>query len=137
MTAAPNPGRGRPVTFDQAAQDTYLTLIATGTRLGDAAAQCGIDRTTPHHLARRNTVFADRWRDAKTAGQARREKPKGPVHGRAGTYTNHACRCPPCTTAATQARANAPDRKPPPIRRLPAPHTSPAETELLMLADVS
>ncbi|MFK8851287.1 hypothetical protein [Streptomyces sp. Ac-502] len=130
-------GRGRPATFDQAAQDTYLNLITSGIRLGDAAARCGIDRTTPHHLARRDTAFADRLRDAKTAGRAVRTAPENLRHGDPSTYTNHACRCPPCTTAATRARANAPDRKPTPVHRLPAPQNPPAETKLLMLADVS
>jgi hypothetical protein len=28
-----------------------------------------------------------------------------PVHGTASTYSNHSCRCPDCTAAATAARA--------------------------------
>ncbi|MFJ8677187.1 hypothetical protein [Streptomyces sp. NPDC093589] len=129
MTAGP--ARGRPCTFDEHAQDAYLALLATGTRIGDAADKLGISRRTPTQLAGRDRAFAARLANAKQAGRTARIP-----HGTAGGYTNHACRCRPCTTAAVHSRSNSPDRKGADIHHLPDTQQPTATTKFLTLADV-
>ena len=103
MTAHSSPalGRGRPVVFDADAQDTYLQLVASGVRMGDAAAKAGMSPRAVSHLAHRDRAFADRLAAAKTAGRETRVP-----HGTPGGYDNWDCRCRPCTTAASNARAH-------------------------------
>ena len=125
-------GRGRPVIFDEPAQDEYLRLLAAGVRVGDAADKVGISRRTPTQLASRDRQFAARLATAKTTGRSARIP-----HGTAGGYNNHACRCPRCRAAATRARATAPDRKPHNIHHLPDTQHTAGETKLPMLARVS
>ena len=133
-------GRGRPPIFDQAAQDAFLNLVASGVRIGDAADKLGISRRTPTQLAARNPGFAPRLAAAKAAGRHQRIP-----HGTAGGYNNHQCRCPRCTAAATAARTkhraktaqhDGPDTTAH-IHPLPIPQPHTATTKLLMLADVS
>ncbi|MFD7922583.1 hypothetical protein ACFV3R_25565 [Streptomyces sp. NPDC059740] len=119
-------GRGRPVKFDESTQGAYLKLVAEGVRLGEAADRCGISRRTPTQLATRNPDFADRLAQAKTAGRTWRAEHL--VHGRASTYNLHACRCTPCTTAATTARRTHSHTTPQPHRTaqiLTLPRTNP------------
>ncbi|MFI7096800.1 hypothetical protein [Streptomyces lydicus] len=127
----------RPVIFDETAQDTYLALIASGVPLGDAATKLGISRRTPNQLKTRDRAFAQRLSAAKTAGTAaRRAAPRPLIHGRPGTYNHHKCRCTPCTTAASHARSNAPDRKHATIHPLPAPQPPADPAKFPVLADV-
>ncbi|BCK73971.1 hypothetical protein Srufu_079240 (plasmid) [Streptomyces libani subsp. rufus] len=129
-------GRGRPVVFDEPAQAELLRLVADGVRLGEAAAKVGVGRDTPGQLARRNRGFAAALADAKTIGRAVRFAPERLPHGVVSTYTNHGCRCRPCTAAATRARSNSPDRKHADIHHLPDPQPPTATTKFPVLADV-
>ncbi|MFF9787236.1 hypothetical protein [Streptomyces nigrescens] len=138
----PAPGRGRPPIFDQAAQDAFLNLVASGVRIGDAADKLGISRRTPTQLAARNPSFAPRLAAAKAAGRDHRIP-----HGTAGGYNNHACRCSRCTAAATAARTrhrattaptaehDGPDRTAH-IHPLRVPQPTTATTKFSVLADV-
>ncbi|PBC72343.1 MULTISPECIES: hypothetical protein [unclassified Streptomyces] len=132
-------GRGRPVTFDQAAQVEFLRLVASGVRIGDAADKLGISRRTPTQLAARNPGFAQRLAAAKAAGRDNRIP-----HGTAGGYNNHGCRGPRCTAAATAARTrhrqatvqhDGPDRTAQ-VHPLPIPQPHTATTKFAVLADV-
>lgn len=133
-------GRGRPVTFDEPAQDEYLRLLATGVRVGDAADKIGISRRTPTQLATRDAQFARKLADAKTTGRTARIP-----HGTPGGYNNHGCRGPRCTAAATAARAkhraatteHNDANTTAQVHPLPAPQPTTRVTELLMLAEVS
>lgn len=125
-------GRGRPPIFDEAAQDTFLGLIAQGVRVADAATKVGVARKTPAQLAARNSSFANRLTAAKASGRTKRLP-----HGTAGGYTNWNCRCPRCTHASSRARSNSPDRKPAPTLTLTATQPTTATTKFLMLAEVS
>ena len=129
-------GRGRPVIFDEPAQTEFLRLVADGVHIGEAAAKCGVARKTPGQLAARSQAFARQLAAAKTTGREARFAPERLPHGRASTYNNHACRCGPCTTAATHARSNAADRKGAQVLPLPDTQQAAEETEFLMLADV-
>jgi hypothetical protein len=88
------------VVFDADAQDTYLQLVASGVRMGVAAAKAGTSPRAVSHLAHRDRGFADRLAAAKTAGREARIP-----HGTPGGYDNYDCRCRPCTVAASNARA--------------------------------
>lgn len=99
-------GRGRPSLFTDDLQAQYLDLVAAGVRLGAAALKLGMDRRRITYAKNTQPAFARRLADARARGRTARLP-----HGRPGTYTNHGCRCPPCTTAATRARAQAPDRR--------------------------
>lgn len=96
-------GRGRPgaaESFNAERQDAYLALVASGIRLGSAAAEVGIPRRTISGLARRDLDFADRLDEAKARGRETRIP-----HGEPKGYDSYGCRCGPCTKASSQARA--------------------------------
>lgn len=95
-------GRGRPPaaeSFTAERQDAYLSLVASGVRLGVAAAEVGIPRRTISALARRDLDFADRLDEAKARGRETRIP-----HGEPKGYDSYGCRCGPCTKASSQAR---------------------------------
>lgn len=97
---APAYGRGRPPVFDTERQTVFLELVASGTRIGEAAAKTRIARRTINALAARDDQFAERLNAAKARGRAARIP-----HGTPGGYDNWDCRCGPCTKAASAARA--------------------------------
>jgi hypothetical protein len=88
------------VVFDADAQDTYLGLVASGVRMGVAAAKAGTSPRAVSHLAHRDRQFAQRLATAKRQGREARIP-----HGDPDGYDNYDCRCRPCTTAASKARA--------------------------------
>jgi hypothetical protein len=94
-------GRGRPLLFDTALREQYLTAVTTGMRLGDAAHHVGININLPHQHARTDPAFAEALDHARTLGKKTRDNNKPHDESR---YTNQACRCTTCRTAATAAR---------------------------------
>ncbi|MFD4795921.1 hypothetical protein ACWFRT_13460 [Streptomyces anulatus] len=94
-------GRGRPTMFEPAAQAAYIDLLRHGARLGEAADQLGISRTTPTRHARTDPEFAAAVKDARAAGaKVRRE---GVPHDEY-RYNVLGCRCPDCGLAARLGR---------------------------------
>jgi hypothetical protein len=94
-------GRGRPVLFDTALREQYLAAVTSGMRLGDAARHCGININLPRTHARTDPAFAEALDHARTLGKKTRDNNKPHDESR---YTNQACRCGTCRTAATAAR---------------------------------
>lgn len=94
-------GRGRPPTFLQAERDTYLTAVAAGLPLPDAATLAGITPQWANRVAAADPAFRSARDLAKKRGkQARIDRLPHDEY----RYNHHKCRCIICTTAATHAR---------------------------------
>lgn len=140
---APRRGRGRPLVFDPALRTRYLTLIAEGMPLGNAATTVGISLRLPTLTAQRDPTFATLFLTAKQAGRAVRAEAK--EHGLT-RYKHYGCHCGICTKAATTQRAHAPSRttspdrtepqEPPPATLIPMPELK-SSTSLLLLVRAS
>jgi hypothetical protein len=94
-------GRGRTSRFTTALRQEYLDAIAQGMRLGDAADHVGIHRNVAARATRVEPEFAAALADARAVGKKIRDDQKEHNESR---YTNQACRCTRCRTAATAAR---------------------------------
>lgn len=135
-------GRGRPVSFDQAARDRYLAAVAAGLPLADAAHTAGITPQWANRVAATDPSFDTARQLAKKQGKQARVEALPHDEYR---YIHHGCRCTDCTAAATTARTarrhrddpDTPTVNPPPPRQVidlpqhPA-HHGPSEAPLLL-----
>ncbi|MEW2393106.1 hypothetical protein AB0933_32570 [Streptomyces venezuelae] len=135
-------GRGRPVNFDQTAREQYLTAVASGLPLADAAATVGITPQWANRVAATDPSFHTARDLAKKEGK--RVRAEQLAHGEY-RYNHHGCRCGICCTEASQARterrhaaaadATAAEPQPPPeVIDLPqlAPGRGPSEAPPLL-----
>ncbi|MER8002993.1 hypothetical protein [Streptomyces sp. NPDC095613] len=101
-TPGPDRGRGRQALFDQALRQQYLTAVADGMRLGEAAAHVGVSINVPRRHARTDPAFAARLDEAQAQGKKLREDriPHSEAH-----YNNQHCRHPDCRARAREGRA--------------------------------
>lgn len=98
----PRPGRGRPGHLDdETTRDRYLTAIANGMRLGQAADHVGIHRNIPTRYRRTDPKFATALQEALALGKKIRENDQPHDESR---YNHQGCRCRKCTRAAADAR---------------------------------
>ncbi|WP_329047001.1 hypothetical protein [Streptomyces sp. NBC_01422] len=93
---------GRPTVLTPATQAAYLDLLRHGLRLGEAAEVLGINRAVPTRHSKVDKKFAAAVTKAREVGKAVREA--GIPHDEY-RYNILKCRCPQCTTAATEGRA--------------------------------
>lgn len=103
MTRAPSRGRGMPTVLDDTTVTAYLSLVRHGMRLGDAAQQLRIGRSSVTRRTRVDRTFATALDEAREVGKKVREE--GLPHDEY-RYNILKCRCPTCTRAATVGRAN-------------------------------
>lgn len=106
-------GRGRPVEFTAEVRDRYLTALANGANLGEAAVMVGLGRSLPTRYARNDSEFAAAVAAARALGRVARVRDLPHDEYR---YNVHRCRCPRCTAAARKGRAGrraAADETPP------------------------
>lgn len=135
-------GRGRPVSFDQTAREQYLTAVAAGLPLADAAASVGITPQWANRIAAADPSFHTARDLAKKEGK--RVRAEQLAHGEY-RYNHFECRCDICCTAATQGRAGrrhaaasdtpaAEPQPPPDVIDLPqpAPDRGPSEAPPLL-----
>ncbi|MFB7867405.1 hypothetical protein [Streptomyces sp. NPDC056069] len=94
-------GRGRPPLFTPEVRERYLAAVAAGATLKEATADLGLTKNLASQHAAHDPEFAAALRDARAVGRRARLDRAGHDESR---YTNHRCRCPKCTRAASTAR---------------------------------
>ncbi|MFD5899070.1 hypothetical protein [Streptomyces sp. NPDC060366] len=88
--------------FDNTARTAYLTAVASGMRLAEAASATGVSVNIAQRHARNDPAFATALKEARDIGKKLRQDAAPHDEYR---YINQGCRCTACKRASAVARA--------------------------------